>query len=632
MDLPRILIIDDIYGRQVGEGYNSDRINLCKAMLLKDATGDQPSPSSVKTPVGEAVFCRGQRPIRAVVGDCVENDLDAVVEAVRQGWNCRPRGLPPWALVLLDLAFTTGRVTPASNERRAGEGEGRTDDTSYDACFGMKVLARLDPLGQSEFHDLPVVVLSRLPRQNVKELYSRLGAVGFIEGNEIEPIAAVLRGYLWRHGLLADGQEEPFSPKPIRPWTPTQLEALRASDEELIVGYSIGLLSALREARRAAPRATNLFLSGDTGTGKELLSKYIWRAARQPSRPFAAVDSGALVETLAEDTLFGHVPGAADGIRDFRVGKIREADGGDLFLDEIGYLPPTVQLKLMRAVAEGEVQPLGTDTVHRVSVRFLSATDRPIERWVTEGRFNNALFARLAAVRLPPLPRLIDRRDDIPLLVQRFFDRALDELRAAQPEARLEAIDNQVFSLLADAQWPENVRGLRHAVQDAVQRAQDVEFLSVKHFSGLPQQPAGRRRAQSDDSERPTAPAVVAPALTSHETVLTSRDLAQALMSALRSTSSPSPTVLEYTFSKAVIEATISDLCQRGALRFAESVEMDNLLTDTWHSLDGLLEAAGIEWRSGGKPVRHTMKAKARALNAAATRILTRLGHHRTRT
>ncbi len=617
MNRPRILVIDDVYGRKATEGYNVDRLQFCEAMLLRDVTGDQPASSKITRAVADAVFCRGQRPTASVVGDVVENDLEAVLSAVRQGWNQRAAGEPPWALILLDLAFNTGVVTEASDAAHRGGAAGRRGDDDEGSCFGFRILSALNPLGGGEFHDLPVAILSRLPREHVKARYSRLGAVGFIEGDEPQPMADLLKGLLWRHGLLADGQEQAIAPPTDPPLSTGDLRSLTVVPEHRVVGFSVPLLAALREARRAAPLGANLFVSGATGTGKELLARYLWRVTRQPRRPFVAVDSGALVETLAEDTLFGHVPGAAEGMRTPRTGKIREAHGGDLFLDEIGSLPSSVQLKLLRALSANEVQPLGTDRVYPVLVRYISATDRPVEEWVRTGHFSDALFARLAAVRIPTLPPLDDRREDIPLLVEHFFANAKKALRGANRNSCLQEIDEGVVLHLESQSWPENVRGLRQAVEAAVPRAQDVEYLTERHFVA-----AGTRQKQDF--------AVVAHAVSpaSERRIPTSRELAERFAASLveHARSSSTPDTLEYTVSKRVIEQVVRQLRDDGVLARTHEAELERMLGDAWHLLDQALVEAGIRWVSGKNLVRHSRKAKIKALNSAVFEILRRLG------
>lgn len=606
---PRILVIDDLYGRQVPGGCNRERVELCGAMLIEDVTGDQATTQRIRRPVADAVFFRGQTPA-AAPGDLVQNDMDGVLEKIRDGWTRRPPATPPWALILLDLCFKTGVVTPASHSSAAGMAAGRDEDRDSELCFGRKVLERLH--SAPEFKDLPVAILSSLPPREIADMYSSLGAVAFIEAQTRDAsMATSLESYLWRHGLLPDWADgELFDPE----WR--------------IVGYSTQLLVALKEGRKAAAMNSNLLLRGETGTGKELLARYLHRVMRQPERPFVPVDAGTLVDTLAEDTLFGHVPGAGEGMRDHRLGAIREADGGDCYLDEVGYLSPRVQEKLMRAAQHpAEVQPLGTNRRYAVHVRFISATDRPIEKWTQDGKFNHALFGRLRGGTLG-LPAVRDRAEDLPLLVSHFFELGLRQVKRTNPGARLHEISDDVCPWLQTLPWPENVRGLKAAVLSAVLEAQDVDKLKMTHFHRILRPTCAPANDERGHGGRETGD-VGAIRARPGELIITSDHLAEALVAALLAEADHAggARVLPYTKSRIVIQRTISTLVQTQVLDLPAGIDIDSVLADTWHRLDDKLQAAGCVWMSGGNPVRHTMKAKVQALNRAAKKVLVRLGH-----
>jgi hypothetical protein len=182
--LPRILIIDDLYGRVVSSGANHDREQLCGRFLLRDVTRDpsgKESRAMVRKPVAEAVFFRGQKPECATVGDHVENDLDGCLRKAREGWNGLPAtGKAPWSLVLLDLCFYTGPVTEESNREDRGMPEGRPDDGNSSRYFGLTILQAL----RREFPDLPVVMFSSKPRGDVSYLIDREGARAFLPRDE----------------------------------------------------------------------------------------------------------------------------------------------------------------------------------------------------------------------------------------------------------------------------------------------------------------------------------------------------------------------------------------------------------------------------------------------------------------
>lgn len=457
---PRILIVDDLFGRQVADGFNRDRANLCGMYRLRDVTGDEavPAEEEVLDPLAEAVFFRGQQPRRAGIGDTVENDLEGTVAFVRQGWMQAPR----WSLVLLDLCFYTGRVTEASDRNQPGMPEGRTGDDDPRQYFGLRILERL----HTEFPDLPVVILSSKQRDEVSLSFAAHGALGFIPRSDSSGPER-LAEYLWRHGLTADPSGE-------------------------IAGQSLGLLLALRAARRAAVERRNVLVRGERGVGKELLAAYINRNAQKGAgrRPLVTVDSGALQPNLFASELFGHVKGAYTGADRDREGRIAQADGGDLFLDEIGNMPPDVQTGLLRVLETRVVTPLGAGKGREVDVRFIAATNEDIEVRASSGAgFRADLLDRLREGGTLVLPPLRERREDVSPLAERF----VREAESAHPGALRRTITPEALSLLTAHDWPGNVRELRNCIHKAVNDHRDVEHLVAGHL-GLPQKP------------RPTAP------------------------------------------------------------------------------------------------------------------------------
>ena len=182
--LPRILIIDDFFGRTHSDRCNEDRVNLCARYHLKDITGDEegkPITQTVKEPVAEAVFFRGQHSICATIGDTVENDIEGCMRIIEEGWNPKLNE-PIWSLVLLDLCFYTGRVTYKSNQRSAGMPEGRSGDSDKNQYFGLIILREI----QKRFPELPVIILSTKPRSSVSRQFSYWGALAFLDRSSPE--------------------------------------------------------------------------------------------------------------------------------------------------------------------------------------------------------------------------------------------------------------------------------------------------------------------------------------------------------------------------------------------------------------------------------------------------------------
>ena len=215
--------------------------------------------------------------------------------------------------------------------------------------------------------------------------------------------------------------------------------------------------------RRAAASGIPVLLEGPSGTGKEVFARAIGGAGERAGRPFVTVNCGALPESLVESILFGHEKGAFTGADTAHKGKFREADGGTLFLDEVGELPPHAQVKLLRALQEGEVDPVGATRTRKVDVRVISATNRDMIAQVQEGSFREDLYYRLNVfpIALPPLAR---RRADIAALAEHFLARiALEEGRR-----NIRGITPRAATMLEHHDWPGNVRQLENAVFRAV--------------------------------------------------------------------------------------------------------------------------------------------------------------------
>jgi two-component system response regulator HydG len=228
-----------------------------------------------------------------------------------------------------------------------------------------------------------------------------------------------------------------------------------------IVGTSPALRRVLDVATQAAPSSATVLVLGESGTGKELLARYIHEQSSRARGAFIAVNCSAIPETILEAELFGHERGAFTGAVGRREGRFAKAAGGTLFLDEIGELSPSVQVKLLRVLQEGEYEPVGGDTV-KADVRIVAATNRDLRAQVAAGRFREDLFYRLnvIAVTAPPLRA---RREDVPLLVDHF----LGIYCAKNNRARL-SVSRAVMQLLGDYAWPGNVRELENVIERAV--------------------------------------------------------------------------------------------------------------------------------------------------------------------
>jgi transcriptional regulator with PAS, ATPase and Fis domain len=207
---------------------------------------------------------------------------------------------------------------------------------------------------------------------------------------------------------------------------------------------------------------TTVLITGKTGTGKELVAKAVHFNSKRKEKPFVVVNSSAIPETLLESELFGYVKGAFTGaLRDKR-GLFQEAHEGTLFLDEIGEIPPSIQVKLLRAIEDEIITPVGGTKGEKVDIRLLAATNHELQEEVNKGSFRSDLYYRLRVLSIH-LPDLKDRREDIPLLAKYFLKKYNSSLKK---EVRM--ISKKTLNLLLDYDWPGNVRELEHVMERAV--------------------------------------------------------------------------------------------------------------------------------------------------------------------
>ena len=232
-----------------------------------------------------------------------------------------------------------------------------------------------------------------------------------------------------------------------------------------LLGRSPVMIGLYKEIARVAPTRSTILITGESGAGKELVARSIHQHSTRSSGSFVAVNCGALTETLLEAELFGHVRGAFTGAVGDRKGLWEEAAGGTLFLDEVGETSPAFQVKLLRALQEGEIRRVGASRTTQVDARILAATNRNLEQDVKAGKFREDLFYRLSVVTLR-VPALKERRTDIPLLAERFLATVLDR----EGHKHLTLSEETIRTLVA-YNWPGNVRELESAIEYAVLHA-----------------------------------------------------------------------------------------------------------------------------------------------------------------
>ena len=226
-----------------------------------------------------------------------------------------------------------------------------------------------------------------------------------------------------------------------------------------IVGHSKGFLRVLDQAARVSQRNTTVLIQGETGTGKEIVARAIHHNSRRSSQPFVPINCGAIPRELVESELFGYVRGAFTGALANKAGRFEAADGGTVFLDEVGELPLEAQVKLLRVLQEGEVHKLGANTAVKVDVRVIAATHRDLSAMVEDGTFREDLYYRLAVVPLR-IPALRERREDIPELIDTLFQRVKE--RHGLLDVRMASA---VHQRLIAYRWPGNVRQLENVLE-----------------------------------------------------------------------------------------------------------------------------------------------------------------------
>jgi DNA-binding NtrC family response regulator len=363
-----------------------------------------------------------------------------------------------------------------------GPDAGRIDCMVLDLVMpdldGYGVLARMRDAGSS----IPVIV--QTAHGGIDKVVSamRAGASDFV----VKPVGAERLQVSLRNALSASALETEFQ----------RLKRSRAGTLTFrdIITRNARMQNVLRMAEKAAASLIPVLIEGESGVGKELIARAIHGSGERRAKPFVAVNCGAIPENLVESTLFGHEKGAFTGATEKHTGKFVEASGGTLFLDEVGELPPAAQVKLLRAIQEGQVDPVGARKPVKVDVRIVSATNRNLLADASSGRFREDLFYRLHVFPIT-VPPLRERPEDIPELVRHFLVRF-----AAEEGKRIRAVSADALSLLNAHPWPGNVRQLENAIFRAVVLA-DSDEISAQE---LPQVALAATRV--------TAPAIV-PAL-----------------------------------------------------------------------------------------------------------------------
>lgn len=261
---------------------------------------------------------------------------------------------------------------------------------------------------------------------------------------------------------------------------------------DALIGAYSGLEESVRMARKYARSDMPVLLTGESGVGKEVFAHAIHGESVRAGGPFIAINCGAIPPNLVESTLFGHEKGSFTGATSRTIGKFREADGGTLFLDEVGELPLDTQVKLLRALQQSEVEPVGLGRAVEVNVRIISATNRPLEARVQEGHFRSDLFFRLAVLTLE-LPPLRERMEDLPALAAHFLNRC-----CAREGIAPKALGSDALRWAMQHHWPGNVRELENALSRAALLSEGTEIARADLEPAVKGQPSAKAPAKSE--------------------------------------------------------------------------------------------------------------------------------------
>src|SRR6266702_1905150 len=365
------------------------------------------------------------------------------------------------------------------------------------AGFHTTLAHTLDEARQALRRDPPpdcVVVTGGLHESGAAQLLTlardrSVSTLGLVE--ETEPDAKGLARRLGLTGYL----EKPADPAEVAGTVRRLIERRKLQQRTGIIGESPAIQEVLVKIEQMAPVSSTVLIEGESGTGKELVARAIHDLSPRRAKPFIAVNCAAIPDTLLESELFGHEKGAFTGAAERRLGRFELADGGTIFLDEVGEMAPATQVKLLRVLEDrtffrvGGIQPI------KVDVRVIAATNKSLKEEVSLGRFRDDLFYRLNVLSIY-LPPLRERRADIPLLVRRF----IADLAAAH-DRTFRGITPEALQILVDADWPGNIRQLRNLVESMVVLAPEGEIGASdiprdirERGRGLPVRVAGATR------------------------------------------------------------------------------------------------------------------------------------------
>jgi len=398
---------------------------------------------------------------------------------------------------------------------------------------GIELLAKIKELRP----DTMVILMTAYGTVKTAVRAMKLGAEDYLgKPIDVEELEVVLQKALERKSLLLE--------------TRTLRERVaRKYHVDNLVGESPGMLQALDVIKQVAPSSASVLLLGESGTGKEVFAQALHQLSPRRHKPFIRVACAALPETLLESELFGHEKGSFTGAVATRPGRFELADGGTLFVDEIGDISPTVQVKLLRFLEEREFERVGGNKTFKVDVRIVAATHRDLKQKIADGSFREDLYYRLNVIEVT-IPPLRERNHDIPLLAMHFL-RKFAEANGKE----LRGISDEALALLVSHGWPGNVRELENAIERAVVLATG-DTLTPAHFPTLRRAAAG---APAAGPETPSGIAIPGSTLAAIE-----REAILRTLEAVGGSTSKAATMLDISPRK--IQYKVKEYAQEGAL------------------------------------------------------------------
>jgi len=341
-------------------------------------------------------------------------------------------------------------------------------DLKLPGLGGMEILSKL----QEETPETPVIIITAYASLESAVEAMKRGAFDYLaKPFSPDALRVIIKKALESRKILLENL-----------YLRKELEAI--SEFDMVVGKGRAMEKVLDVVRRVSPTDSTVLITGESGTGKELIAREIHKHSLRRNGPFVAVDCGALVETLFESELFGHVKGSFTGAHETKHGRFEVANGGTIFFDEISNISLNIQANLLRVIQEREVTRIGSSKPIKVDVRILAATNENLKNTVREGNFREDLFYRLSVVPVH-LPPLRERKEDIPLLVEHFLQKY-----NKRTKKNIISISALVIKALVGYDWPGNIRELENTIERAVvlSKSKEIEIESLM-YHGIRERP-----------------------------------------------------------------------------------------------------------------------------------------------